>query len=181
MEKLPLNNLKWLTSDEIENFDVSKIDCEGNVGYILEVDLDYPSSLHNKHSNFPLAPENTEINFENLSPYSKKALLECNGVKKYKDTKLCTTFNSRKKYIVHIKNLQLYLKLGMKLTKIWRAISFNQKSFIAPFISKCTFERQKASTKFEQDQFKKVVINFLVLSIFFNKKFIITLDRLMQT
>jgi hypothetical protein len=168
MGKLPLNNIKWLTEDEIKNLKVQQIDTEKDVGYILEVDLEYPPELHKKHSNFPLAPETIEINFENLSPYAKKALQECNNTKKYKDTKLCATFHDRKKYIVHIKNLQLYLKLGMKLKKIWRAISFTQKAFIAPFISKCTHERQKATTKFEQDQFKKVVS-----ILFFEKNYFI--------
>ena len=28
-----------------------------NVGYVLEVDLNYPEHLHNKHNNYPLAPE----------------------------------------------------------------------------------------------------------------------------
>jgi len=157
MEKLPLNNIQWLNEDEIKSFDVLNINVKGDIGYILEVDLEYPSNLHKKHSNFPLAPETIEINYENLSPYAKKALEDCNNTKKYTDSKLCATFNNRKKYIVHIKNLQLYLKLGMVLKKIWRVLSFHQKAFIAPFIAKCTYERQKSTTKFEQDQFKKVV------------------------
>ena len=41
------------------------------------------------------------------------------------------------------------------LADIAQGVKVTQKNFIAPFITKCTIERQKASTKFEQDQFKK--------------------------
>ena len=76
--------------------------------------------------------------------------------KKYSDIKLSATFYDRKNYIVHFKNLKLYLSLGLQLTHIHRVLQFNQKPFIAPFIEKCTIERQKAKTKFEQNQFKLV-------------------------
>ncbi|GFS63292.1 uncharacterized protein NPIL_8301 [Nephila pilipes] len=51
---LPLKDFVWsdnnLTEQDILNL--------SDVGYILELDLDYPSDLHDKHSDFPLAPEN---------------------------------------------------------------------------------------------------------------------------
>jgi hypothetical protein len=120
------------------------------------VDLKYPSKLHESHSNFPLAPENIEINYGNLSPYAKKSLFRSTQTKKYNDVKLSSTFFDRKNYVIHFKNLKLYLSLGMKLTCVHRVLKFRQKKFIAPFINMCTIERQKAKTKFEQDQFKKV-------------------------
>ena len=156
MNKLPLSDLKWLSESEIMKLEIMKINPDGFRGYIFEVDLEYPSNLHDLHNNFPLAPENVEITFENLSPYSKLAYEECNHSKKFSDVKLCSTFHTRKKYVIHLKNLQLYISLGLKLTKIWRAISFYQKNFIAPFIAKCTFARQNSISKFEQNQFKKV-------------------------
>lgn len=153
---LPYNNYFWLSRRCYETYDWSQINTDGNYGYILEVDLHYPKNLHKKHDNFPLAPENIIIEYDNLSPYAKKALFNTTQNKKYSDIKLSATFHDRKNYVVHFKNLKLYLSLGLQLTHIHRVLQFNQKPFIAPFIEKCTLERQKATTKFEQDQFKKV-------------------------
>ena len=47
-----------------------KIDAEGDKGYILEVDLEYPESLHNLHNNYPLAPEKIIVDNGMLSPFS---------------------------------------------------------------------------------------------------------------
>ncbi|XP_044010177.1 uncharacterized protein LOC122853824 [Aphidius gifuensis] len=52
---LPVSDFQWE-----ENFDINKlnsIEDNSEWGYILEVDLDYPVSLHNEHKDLPLAPE----------------------------------------------------------------------------------------------------------------------------
>jgi len=156
MSLLPYDKFEWLDLDTADQIDWQTIDTEDSTGYILEVDLTYPSKLHELHSNFPLAPENIEIQYENLSPFAKKSLFRSTETKKYCDVKLSATYHDRKDYVLHFKNLKLYLNLGMKLTCIHRVLTFRQKDFIAPFINICTIERQKAKTKFEQDQFKKV-------------------------
>lgn len=154
--KLPTSNLKFVNYSRYKNIDWSKIDTEKNTGYILEVDLIYPENLHDLHSEFPLAPEFSQIEYNNLSPYCKKVYRNVSANKKYKDCKLLNTFHPRTNYVVHFKNLKLYLNLGMKLSKIHRVLSFTQKNFIEPFIQICTNARQKALTTFEQDQYKKV-------------------------
>jgi hypothetical protein len=146
-----------MTSDEIDNFDINKINLDGDTGYIVECDLEYPKKLHKKHSNLPLAPEVLEIDFSNLSPYAKKSLFESDSKQKYKDVKLTATFHNRIDYVVHSKNLKLYLDLGMKLLKIKRILKFKQDTFLAKYIEKCTQARQNADTKFESNQFKKLV------------------------
>lgn len=155
MQKLPIGDLKWMKKSEIKKFDINKIDLEGSHGYILEVDLSYPEELHLKHNNLPLAPEILEVNESHLSKYAKKALIESDGQKKYKDVKLIACFHDREKYVIHAKNLRLYLDLGMKLKKIHRVIIFKQEAFIAPFIDKCTKARSVSKTKFAMDLFKK--------------------------
>lgn len=157
MAKLPIDGFKWLTETEIDNFDINNIDLDGDTGFMIECDLEYPEKLHKKHNNLPLAPEILEISYDALSPYAKKALLDSDNQTKYKDVKLMATFNDRIEYVVHGKNLKLYLDLGLKLKQIHRILKFRQDNFIAPYIMKCTEARQKSSTKFEMDQFKKLV------------------------
>ena len=59
---LPYSGFKWLNQKEIDRFDVNSTDENSSVGYILELDLGYPSELHCLYSNYPLAPEKLEIN-----------------------------------------------------------------------------------------------------------------------
>ena len=139
----------------VGNFDPLKIDLNSKYGYILEVDLSYPPNLHLLHEDFPIAPETNLIVYENLSKYSKLAIELSGDSKNYKSAKLTSTFYDRNKYVLHIKNLQLYLQLGMKLKKIHRIIKFKQKNFLKPFIDLCTEERKKAVSLFEKNQFKK--------------------------
>ncbi|GFX39805.1 uncharacterized protein TNCV_2645681 [Trichonephila clavipes] len=50
---LPLKDFVWSDNDLTEQ-DILNLSDESDVGYILEVDLEYPSDLHDKHSDFPL-------------------------------------------------------------------------------------------------------------------------------
>lgn len=180
--KLPTGNLKFIPETKFSQINWKTIDTEKNIGYILEVDLTYPKHLHDLHSNFPLAPDFLEICFDNLSPYSKKKLEECSsGISNFKESKLFNTFHPRKNYVVHFKNLKLYLSLGMKLKKVHRVLQFKQKAFIKPFIDICTQARQDSKTSFEQNQFKLVanstygktiqnVRNYLVVKLSLKKE-----------
>jgi hypothetical protein len=124
MQKLPSGEFQWLDNDQIEKFDIDKFNLVGKYGNIIECDQTYPKKLHNLHQNLPLAPEVLEVNFNSLSPYAKKPLLESDGQKKYKDVKLMATFQKRENYVTHFKNLELYLDLGMKLKKIHQILKF---------------------------------------------------------
>lgn len=69
---LPTGDFKWMSDEEISKFKVSQISDENQVGYILEVDLDYPEELHDHHSDYPLAPERLSVKSEDLSPFQLK-------------------------------------------------------------------------------------------------------------
>ena len=66
---LPYGIFKWLTKGEINKFNLALIGENNSDGYILEVDLEYPSELHNLHNDYPLAPEKLKISKLMLSGY----------------------------------------------------------------------------------------------------------------
>ena len=57
-KKLPVNKFEWVTElykfneDFIKNYDEN-----GDVGYFLEVDIDYPKKLFDLHKDLPFLPE----------------------------------------------------------------------------------------------------------------------------
>ena len=54
---LPYRDFKWLSEDQINARDFMKIDPDANRWFALEVDLEYPTELHNLHNDYPLAVE----------------------------------------------------------------------------------------------------------------------------
>jgi len=92
---------------------------------ILEVDLEYPEELHKQHNDYPLGPEKVKVTSNMLSEYSKK-ISEKYGISTGLVHKLIPTLSNKEKYVLHYRNLQLYIDLGLKLTKVHRVLEFNQ-------------------------------------------------------
>ena len=67
---LPYGGFKWLKN--VDGFDVNSISEKSPIGYILEVDLEYPEKLHLLHNDYPLAPGKLAIPYDMLSDYCKK-------------------------------------------------------------------------------------------------------------
>ena len=68
-EYLPYGGFKWLSKIEIDDFCLDSISENSSVSYILKVDLEYPSELHDLHNDYPLAPEKLEISQDMLSKH----------------------------------------------------------------------------------------------------------------
>ena len=60
-QMLPIGKFQWLTKDEIDSIDIKSLADDSKIGYIFEVDLVHPHYLHNKHNDYPLAPEKLDI------------------------------------------------------------------------------------------------------------------------
>ena len=133
-QKLPVNDFKWIEDTSKINEQFIKIFDENNdKGYILEVDVKYPKRLHKLHSDLPFLPKRMKID---------------------KCKKLACNLLNKKKYVVHINSLKQALNHGLKLKKIHRAIEFNKKAWLKPYIDMNTELRKVADNDFEKDFYK---------------------------
>ena len=134
-EKLPINGFKRMNdiSGINEKFVKSYNKKNSDKGYVLEVDVDYPSKLHKLHSDMPFLPERMKID---------------------KTQKLVCNLHDKKKYVVHISILKQALDHGLKLKKVHRVIEFNQEAWLKKYIDMNTELTKKASNDFEKDFFK---------------------------
>ena len=107
-QPLPYQSTKW--KDPKTKFSKGK-------GYIFEMDLEYPKELHKEHNDYPLEPERLSVKEEWFSAYYQKDRLTCNNMINVE--KLVPSLMN-KEYVLHKRNLDLYLLLGMKLKKIHR-------------------------------------------------------------
>ena len=82
---LPNHGFKWMKVGKLENW--------RNYSCILEVDLEYPKSLHDWHNDYPLAPEQIKVN---------------------KVDKLIPNLWNKKKYVIHYKKSQAVQKFRIK-------------------------------------------------------------------
>ena len=83
---------------------------------VPEVDLEYPKDLRELHSDYPLAPNKIELSREMLSQYQLKDA-DLYNIPTGNVKKLTPNVFDKEKYALHYKNLQLYLRLGLKLKK----------------------------------------------------------------
>ena len=56
--------------------------------------------------------------------------------------------------MLHYENLKLYLKHGLKLTKIHRGIKYYESNFLQTYINNNTESRKTATNDFEKDFYK---------------------------
>ena len=68
------------------------------------------------HNHYPLAPDKVEIKKEMLSSYELK-IADFYNVPIGNVKKLVPKFFHKEKYLLHYENLQLYVRLEMKLKK----------------------------------------------------------------
>src|SRR5699024_5496325 len=115
-------------------------------GYILEVDLEYPLYLHDYLNDYPPCPVMKKPTPSAFTIDNAKKL----GIDIYKHpkrlpSKLIVDLTPKKNYVIHYRNLQQCLKLGLILKKVHRVISFKQSKWLANYIDFNTQKRKLAT------------------------------------
>ena len=123
-----MGNVSKFNEDFIKNYDEN-----GNIGYFLEVDIDYPKELFNLHKDLPFLPERKKVE---------------------KVEKLICSIEDKEKYVIHIRALKQALNHGLKLKKVHRIIQFKQRAWLKVYIDMNTELRKKRKNEFEKNFFK---------------------------
>ena len=139
-QKLPVNGFKSV--EKLSRFNgrfIKNYNENSDIGYFLEVDIDYPKELFNLHKDLPFLPERKKVN---------------------KVEKLICSIEDKEKYVIHIRVLKQALNHGLVLKKVHRVIQFNQEDWLKPYIDMNTKLRKEAKNEFEKDFFK-LMNNFI--------------------
>ena len=151
-QPLPTGGFRWVEDCDRLHEKISDLPDDGAEGYMLEVDLEYPKELHGVHNAYPLAPERMVVPKKWMSEYQQDLLGA--GVAPTEVEKLVPNLRDKGRYVLHYRNLQLYLSLGMKLKKVHRALRFEQSPWMEPYIRMNTELRKVATSDFEKDLYK---------------------------
>ena len=120
---------RFQCSKNVDNADVNSISEKSPIGYILEADLEYPDELHVLQNDYLLTPEKRAISSDILRDYCKK-IAEEYEIKVGDVEKLIAPLGNKTSYVLHYRNCQLYLSLGMKLV--------NKETDFSKYISRPT-------------------------------------------
>ena len=137
-KKLPVDGFKWVDDLSLftEDF-IKRYDEQGDVGYLLVVDIEYPKTLRMLHSDLPFLPDRMKVN---------------------KVKKLVCNVTDKENYSIHIVALKQALNHGLKLIRVHSIVSFRQEAWLKPYIDLTTELRKNAKNEFEKD-FYKLKIN----------------------
>lgn len=134
-QPLPIGKYEWVrVTDQL----MKQILCASSnsmYGYLLEVDLSYPSHLHDLHNNYPFLCEKMKS-------------------KDSKTEKLILNLNDKSNYVLHYQTLQMALSHGLILKKVHKILKFRQSKWLKPFIDFNTEKRKNAQNEFEKKLYK---------------------------
>ena len=95
-QTLPVRRFKWDDANKYTEVMIKNYNEDDKYGALLEVDIEYPNELHKLHMDVPFL---------------------CDRKQRNKTSKLITSFEDKKEYVIHISALKQALNHGFKIKK----------------------------------------------------------------
>ena len=151
--KLPHSNFQWM--DDVSHITTEWMrdtwDPDGETGMTLMVDLEYPPDIQDRTLDLPLAPTPAVPSTDDMSIYMKQLWHELHGTRPYSGgEKLLLTHKPKHRYVVHHVALKYYVEQGLRITHVYKAISYHQEAYIKPYAEYHTKARSEATDKTTQ-------------------------------
>ena len=161
MDYLPVGGFRCMKPEELTKEYICALPADGDYACFVQCTLIYPPILHDLHDDYPLAPVKRKIRYEDMSPVARQMCDRHKLKGSLNNEKLIGTFEVRRDYVLHYRNLQLYLKLGMKVVEFKAGLFFRQAPVMKSYIEFNSQHRCSAENKFDIDYYK-----FMLNSLF---------------
>ena len=112
----PIYNFKWVKDFNKIKQKLMNIKNNSSTGSVLQVDLEYQQELHDIHDDYPLVPEKINIPKEWLSDYCLQ-IANVHNIAIGSVKKLVPNLMNKNNYMIHYRNLQECVELGIKFKK----------------------------------------------------------------
>ena len=123
-QPLPYDEIKFDQNVKLE--EILNTPDDRDIGYFVEVDLNYPDNIKGKTKYFPFAPVNKKNNPDDFSEYMKEIKPDTYT----KTKKLICDWSDKKNYLIHYRMLKFYVRHGMIVDKVHNVISFRQSNWL---------------------------------------------------
>ena len=159
-EPLPYSDLRFCTPQETR--DITRefmqnggrhLDLEADDGYALECDLSFPPALAEYFDSYPPLADKRCVQRSEYSRFMLQLASEY-GLPPSRDEKLVNCLTPKRNYIIHGRNLQFVLSIGVRLDAVHRVAKWKQKRFLAPYIKFNNHQRTLSSDEFSRSFFK---------------------------
>ena len=133
-QKLPTNGFKWVNDLSRFNEEFKKnYNDNSDVGYFLEVDVEYQKKLWSSHKDLPFLSERKKLE---------------------KAEKLACSIEDKEKHVIHLRAIKQALNIELILKDVHRVIKFNQEAWLKHYIDMNTKLRKEEKSEFEKDFYK---------------------------
>ena len=147
-QMLPYDGIKFDRNVKLE--DILNTPDDSDIGYFIEVDLNYPDNIKEKTKNFPFPLMNKKTNPDDFSVYMKEIIPDTYTQNK----KLIYDWSDEKNYFINYRMLKFYVRYGIIVDKVHDIISFRQSRWLEKYVNFNTQKRNQAVNDFVKDFYK---------------------------